>query len=184
MAKKKGKKKKGGGGKFLGKIDFQRKLGKGGGIFAATQLPKVIPDSWNLNEWVLPGAMAFAPELLGKVKLPLDKKITDPALDAIETIGLMGLMQKGNVIEGMGALNDDDEIAVAFEGVDDEDISGIGRARRRKRRRMGEEVLGDDDIPVVNGSEEDDDIPTVNGDDDDDDDMGEEVLGEEDDVVY
>ncbi len=161
MAKSTGKKKGKGKGKGKKKssmgINTSRLMGMAGGVFA---------DKKFLNEkltgWIEDPKMRavakialgeFAPKQDFVKNFMKDQEILDGAGAAFSVHGIDELFAEMN-IAGMGAVSDDDSLAVVLDGIDD----------------MEEDDM-DEDIDTVN-----EDIDTVN-----EDVLGEDVLGEDDD---
>lgn len=167
MAKKKGKKGKSKKSKGFMGINTSKLLGKAGGVFIdAKFLDSFLTDTLKISD---PKMKAVGKIVLGEFapkqdfikSFMKDQDILDGGGDAISTLGIKELLAEMG-FAGIGAANDNDELAVVIEGVENSD--------------MDEDVLGDDDddLNVVN---EDilggDDLNTVNedilGDDEGDD---------------
>jgi hypothetical protein len=158
MAKKKKKKGKSSS-KKMG-INTSKLLGMGGAVFAERKfidglLGKYIKDP-KMKAVALMAIGECGPKQDMVKNLLKDDAILNGAGDALTVIGIQQLLTSMG-IAGMGA-QDTDELAVVIEGIDDVD--------------MDEDVLGEDDLNVVNEDVlGEDDLNVVN----------EDVLGDDDD---
>ena len=139
----------------MGGIDFQSILLVAAGGAGAGFLNKIIPSNISPQVSAI-GKIAvgtFLPMIAkeGKAKMAMNN-----IGSGFIAVGTYELLKNLGVISGVGAdVKDSDVLAVAIEGIDDVDFETMGE------NVLGEDVLGAEDIPVVNGEE---DIPVVNGD--------------------
>lgn len=161
MAKKPKKKSKGKssrkGGRFS--VDFQKILGMAGGVFAKK---KFLDDNLPIDD---PKMKAVAIMAIGELapkqdfvkNVIKDQSMLQGAGDALSVLALADLMTDMGIISGGAMGGDDDELAVAIEGIDDVEFDDMGDDDLDV---VNEDVLGDDDLDVVNED--------VLGDDDED----------------
>jgi hypothetical protein len=161
MAKKKKSKKGKGKSKGMMGLNFMRLLGMGGGVFGDAQLNKLIPDT--IDKRLVGAGKIILGDILPKQVQIGQADLLEGAGQGLSAMGWQQLLTEMGAMSGVGALSDDDVLAVAVEGIDDIDTDSP--SRRTEEDELGEDVLGedvlgaDDDINVVNG---DDDINVVN----------------------
>lgn len=163
---KKGKGKKGKSQKNKMGINTSKLMGMAGGVlvskkFLDEQLSKYITDP-KMKAVAYIAIGEFAPKQDFIKNLMKDEAILNGAGDSLTIIGITNLLAEMG-IAGMGAANDNDELAVVIEGVENSD--------------MDEDILGeDDDLNTVNEDilGEDEDLNTVN----------EDILGDDEDDQY
>ncbi len=170
MAKKKGK-----------AFNMQKAGGMAAGLWAGSKLAEQdFLTNLDIDERLLNAGYVFLGDWLPKQKFMVNG-INNPDLrDGLGTglmaLGILGLMDEFN-ISGVGQsrkLRDDDILAVAIEGQDDEMYTDYDDSD------IDEDILAeDDDLDTIN---DDDDLDTINDDDhmdgfDDEDELDEDILG-------
>lgn len=140
-------------------FSFEKALGLGGGVFAGVKL-----SGMDMLADYDPKLVAIGKVFLGDwlPKQKFAQGIGSPDLmraagDGLAADGMRDLLVEFEVISGVGALEDDDILAVAIEGIDDESLSGDDDIDS-----INEDILGDDDLDAIN-----EDVLGVDDDDDD-----------------
>lgn len=153
MAKKKGKKGKGKGSKKMMGLNTSKLMGMAGGVYGEAKIVKdflgkyITDPKMQAVAYIAIGE--FAPKqdfVRGIVK---DQDILDGVGNAFTVIGIKNLLAEMGVA-GIGAANDNDELAVVIEGVEDTDMDEDVLGDDDDLNIVNEDILGDDDLNVVN----------------------------------
>lgn len=161
-------------------FDTNKAMGMAGAIWGTGQLIKQdFYTNLNVPTNIEAIAMVFLGDWVPKQQFARNALKNDSMRNGLgsglEAMGIINLLESFGVgnVGAMGQLRDDDILAVAIEGTDDEDYEDVS-----------DYMEDEEDISFVDG--DDDDIDVVNedvlGDDDDLDVVNEDVLGDDDDA--